>query len=1242
MDRAAASNEEGMVAKAIEEEMMWEFLPKRLKLYLSSSEEWSKRVKEHFIKKRLRWGEFLGRLGCREMEYYEDLVRYLRKNQALYPYHLSDITCRIMRISPFRYYCELLYEVMKHERSYDTIPNFSAADALRLTGIGRNEFIDIMNKCRAKKLMWKINKSILKEHLPSAPVDFNIDSWWNVCVVNISNEEYRKLAEEELAVLEKVVKEGASLVGELDLDIVRRLYRRGLVYYDVPVYSADRFQVSTLEGFVSNRDQSYEDPTEELLYQVFVASSEHATVAELAGTLQADLLQLEAAVSLACRLGYARKIFDPSNFLTKDGGVPGSPNSADSVGEDGGQGMMGYPGSLHDEMMDGLSPEHMAHMFGSYGDLAGLGRNLTRFALMVDANLTSYLMMGSLSPGLKRHAVTLFEAGKLNDASVTEIIDELQGIEGQKLEGELQRFADHAVSLRHVLQCLQQGGQAWDLPKSAGTEEKEGDVAVEAGGERLAEVPRGEGMEADASGLSAGGFLSVREDRASDSASNGTGVDGAGGNPSDKGEVELAEDEWQGWYEGPTKPERRWHVRAGDKDMVGDGNGKQVGARASEGAEEAGADYGAQKRSTPGDDTECGTGDSLGMGVDLGRGESGEYVGSSQWKVGGPLRHQRLRCPVDMLRCESLAGLPPATLQRVMKRDYTVVVSMVPLMAAPPMVSSEGMGPVHFGPPSGAAVSPWMKLLLYAVAGSGPVTVALVQGQRLRVLPTALADCDKAIVWSWDGESLGGVGGKGEGTLVNGSILLHVLNSLLRQSAVLVQPLWEEDLGVGSKPETADLPLPLLEGSEGEADIRETAHPYSPWRGASVGGKDTSQGGGSEEGKDVELHKLPAVIQSVNELELRTVGYIRMMKVSKQLANYGGGGGQQMSRWDRPAVWVPQSVEFGVPLFKTELCKSVCEGAIRACLFDSAALERHRTAMMNLRVKLRDFISDYRAGGPIATAAYLGLPQQEWCGSGVSFACDRRSRLGSLDDFSVSGRLSPIASPRYVSGEQRGASGEQRPHRRLRSEVASFDSSDPSFSLCHLASSQDSLKNFLRGGSGGSTPPRVFQAPHRVVEDTLRSEDGTPGTTGQPGGPGAAGGVGGAVVEDEEEEVVLPGSTPPRVFQAPHRVVEDTLRSEDGTPGTTGQPGGPGAAGGVGGAVVEDEEEEVVLPGVNLLFDGSQLLPLDVSTCLQGRLPASLVAEVAFASGLITLENSEGTVSSARGSVSVAYVSSTS
>lgn len=42
------------------------------------------------------------------------------------------------------------------EQPYDSIPNFTAADALRLTGVGRNEFIDIMNKCRSKVVLHMI------------------------------------------------------------------------------------------------------------------------------------------------------------------------------------------------------------------------------------------------------------------------------------------------------------------------------------------------------------------------------------------------------------------------------------------------------------------------------------------------------------------------------------------------------------------------------------------------------------------------------------------------------------------------------------------------------------------------------------------------------------------------------------------------------------------------------------------------------------------------------------------------------------------------------------------------------------------------------------------------------------------------------------------------------------------------------------------------------------------------------
>lgn len=43
----------------------------------------------------------------------------------------------------------------------------------------------------------------------------------------------------------------------------------------------------------------------------------------------------------------------------------------------------------------------------------------------------------------------------------------------------------------------------------------------------------------------------------------------------------------------------------------------------------------------------------------------------------------------------------------------------------------------------------------------------------------------------------------------------------------------------------------------------------------------------------------------------------------------------------------------------------------------------------------------------------------------------------------------------------------------------------------------------------------------------------------------------------------------------------------------------------------EADSREVTLPGVNLIFDGSELHPFDIGACLQARQPISLIAEAA-------------------------------
>ncbi|XP_059633312.1 uncharacterized protein LOC132276074 [Cornus florida] len=947
MQRTPSTVEEQLIVKAIKEECSWESLPKRLQATLNSKEEWHRRIIEHCIKKRLQWNTCFARKVCKEGEYYEDMMRYLRKNLALFPYQLAEYICRVMRVSPFKYYCDMIFEVMKNEQPYDSIPNFSAADALRLTGVGRNEFIDIMNKCRSKKIMWKLNKSIAKELLPTQPVDIVIDPWWGVCLVNFTLEEFKKLSEDEMATIDKVCKEEANSFILFDPDIVKGLYRRGLIYFDVPVYPDDRFKVSRLEGFVSNREQSYEDPIEELLYAVFVVSSENSTVAELATTLQADLSQLQAAASFACRLGWAVKLIDPASVL-QDATVSDASNINLSDDEDGSHASLDPTKFSADgrsvQQGDGLGTENY-----------GLAADYARVAFVVDANITSYLMMGSVSPGLKSHAVTLYEAGKLGHASIADLCNDLSTLEGTKFEGELQEFANHAFSLRCVLECLAAGGVATDeslvevcdkMSMISSNEEATSLVAdinlTDKSGHSGVKVA---GVNSDSSLLSG----TPQEDAIlADPVSGSTGDENIPATISEEGSY-LSEN---------SKSDPR--LQDDEKPMTA-------------------------------------------QGLEVGDGTS----------------RRKKKYRVDLLRCESLAALAPATLNRMFLRDYDIVVSMVPLPYSSVLPGRKG--PIHFGPPSHSSMTPWMKLVLYAAVAWGPLSVVLMKGQCLRLLPAPLAGCEKALIWSWDGSTIGGLGGKFEGSLVKGSILLHCLNSLLKHSAVLVQPLSRYDLDESGKIVTMDIPLPLKNSDGSIAHIGEEL--------------------GLCREESLKLNSLLTDI--ANKIELWTIGYIRLLKLFKERES------NQLSPDDEKYEWVPLSVEFGIPLFSPKLCNNICKRVVSSQLLQTDLLNKHHDAMQDLRKRLHDICVEYQATGPTARLLYQREQSKDSSRQLMNYA---------------SGRWNPLVDP---SSPISGALSE---HQRLKlanrhrcmTEVLSFDG------------------NILRSFALGS----VYEAATRLVEET--------------------------------------------------------------------------------------------------------------------------------------------------------------
>jgi FAM91 N-terminus len=104
-------------------------------------------------------------------------------------------------------------------------PPMQAADIVHVVGIERNEYINLMNQCKARKLVshlrvapfarlvmrtsggtaedqhgchpapggvpsaqvWRVNKAIAREVLPSEPLDPRLEPWWIAHVVNLGD-----------------------------------------------------------------------------------------------------------------------------------------------------------------------------------------------------------------------------------------------------------------------------------------------------------------------------------------------------------------------------------------------------------------------------------------------------------------------------------------------------------------------------------------------------------------------------------------------------------------------------------------------------------------------------------------------------------------------------------------------------------------------------------------------------------------------------------------------------------------------------------------------------------------------------------------------------------------------------------------------------------------------------------------------------------------------------------------------
>nr|CDS28777.1 protein FAM91A1 [Hymenolepis microstoma] len=414
-----------LIDDCIKSGTQWSQLPPNVQASLKHDPaEYDARVLVYFLQNQMEYSGYLIKNIVRsEKAYYRQLIQYSSQQMMLFPYHLQRKIVPGLNITPFEYYKNIVRRTMLSEFSYDRIPNFTAADCYQILGIGRNEFIDLLNVykgilCSPQSQLKESPEIVLDGLLPKAPQNFkHLQPWFIVRAGSVSLTDVQEQTPEVQSVLDNIIDHDRSSNGgqlgpglkisEVPLGDFQKLYSRGLVYVEVPILETDCLFVPTLDGFIMNRVTG--DSCETLLYKIFVSLDPQSNLSQLASDLGVGLEFVINAASVFVRLGFAQKSDQPSK--------------------------VDNPVSSIDISLPTPMPESK------------------KISFIFDSSITAYLMLGNLSANLKKHSVTMFEVGKLTGDSLTAFYKEISSL-SNSAEQDVGVHYEHAKCLSQTMRYI--------------------------------------------------------------------------------------------------------------------------------------------------------------------------------------------------------------------------------------------------------------------------------------------------------------------------------------------------------------------------------------------------------------------------------------------------------------------------------------------------------------------------------------------------------------------------------------------------------------------------------------------------------------------------------------------------------------------------------------------------------------------------------------------------------------------